>query len=141
MLTELAKTCSRLLDGRSDLANTGTVFNPPWDRYKSEGDGSAVIMRLKIELIAIFKSITHLRTNYRLAQLLANFRSKEALIGSEVELLFRRQASERLLGTPSLKSSAGHSLRLLFFVTCSIFLLFHILFTFKPQNCSLILFS
>lgn len=83
-LQGLAVSCGRLLDGRSDLVDNNTVFNPPTDRYKSSGDRSAVV-RLKIELIAIFRSVTHLRTNYRLAQLLANFRAKKMAIDSSEE--------------------------------------------------------
>jgi hypothetical protein len=96
-LSALAVVSGRLLDGRSDLADTDAVFDPPRDRYKSQGERSAGIMRLKRELIAIFRSIAHLRTNYRLTQLLANFRAKEAM--SQDKHASKFKISDTLLGS------------------------------------------
>jgi hypothetical protein len=77
-LKDLCVPNAKLLDGRSDLAHAGKVFDPPDRRYRNSGAASAAVAKLKRNVIKTFEGVEALRTNFRLAQLLALFKQHAA---------------------------------------------------------------
>ena len=115
-LKDLCVPNARLLDGRSDLAAAGKVFDPPESRYRESGSESKAVTELKCRVIETFHDIEEMRTNFRLGHLLAMFKQR-AVVWTEAEeralgarqpphLQRAKSLAERRAATSSLEAKA-----------------------------------